>query len=189
LAPPPEGEAKDSPTHFARHLLSTPPSGGSTARRAGRGVKASPRSLDDREVDHLDHVVEFLVHLLVPESQHLEALRPKPGVASPIMSRVDMLISIELNYEPAPVADEVADVSAEWFLTTPAAGEIPSQTLPENEFGVGQLSSKLLRSPCGKWMACESRHTPNLSQDGDRFKMVELLLPLGEAKRRLTTDD
>jgi hypothetical protein len=100
-----------------------------------------------------------------------------------------MLISVELDYEPALVADEVADVSAEWFLTAPAAGEIPFQTLPENELGIGQVGSKLSCSVFGEWMACESRHTPNLSQDGDRFKMVELLLPLGEAKRRLTTDD
>jgi hypothetical protein len=69
-----------------------------------------------------------------------------------------MLITVDLDDEPVPVADEVTDVAPERLLTAPPTREVAPDAIPENQFGVRHLGSKLLRAPLDEGMTRESRH-------------------------------
>ena len=94
--------------------------------------------------DRFDDLVGALEHVVVPESQDLEALRPQPCIPRFIVAGALVLAAVDLDDELSIQADEVDDVMTDRMLAAESgiADLLSSQTVPEPLLRVGHFVAK-----------------------------------------------
>ena len=97
--------------------------------------------------DFLQHRLQFLHHLVVPEPQHRITLNPQPFITARVISRLfRVLPTIQFDDQSLFDADEIDDVAPERFLPfeLQAHEAVGTQVIPEFLLGVGLVAAKLL---------------------------------------------
>jgi hypothetical protein len=115
-----------------------------------------------------DDDIEVCLHIAVPETQNTITSRSQETVSPSIIGgALNVLTSVQLDYDPAVQRGEVTDIKSDLML--PSELEIaklsPPQTTPEEAFGVGLLFAESASIPAhariepGKLGVTMSRYT------------------------------
>jgi hypothetical protein len=96
----------------------------------------------------LDDRFDFTLHVVVPESQNPEALRPEKVIPPNVVcSLLGVLTAVQLHYQSGFETNEVTDVRPDRPL--PAKFEsiqlATTQEMPEAALGVGSVVAQLAR--------------------------------------------
>ena len=97
-------------------------------------------------MDFLEHAIEVLKHIVVPEPQDAEALCLQPSRARGVLRCAFCVLSaIHFNDEPRVKADEVGDVRPRRHLPseTVAVDLLVPQPRPKPRLGIGGIAPKL----------------------------------------------
>ena len=99
-------------------------------------------------------------HIMVVEAKYAKAFTCKKRVTTGValhMWGLEMLTSIELDYEACGMADEIHDIRADRYLPTKARAlhAMRAQSSPYQPFGIGRVGSQ---RPCPDALLC--RHLP-----------------------------
>jgi hypothetical protein len=101
-----------------------------------------------RERDCLEHTVDLIENVWVPEADYLESLAVQPARSVGVLSHhVAVLTAIELDDKFALEADKIHDVLADRRLATEfAPAKSPhSEASPETAFGLREVFAKFAR--------------------------------------------
>src|SRR5690348_11993800 len=108
-----------------------------------RGERSSG-ALSKRYDNRIEHTLDVLDHLVIPESQNAKPIRLQaPRALLLIFIRIGVLAAIDLDHQPVPEADEVDDIALDRLLAAEfGAGLVPAQYLPNAFLGIGRGSAQ-----------------------------------------------
>jgi hypothetical protein len=108
------------------------------------GGRAAPGAAAEGATYLLQHTLQLLHHIVIPETQHRITLTAQPRI--PILVVVHllgMLAAIELDYQPLLQTHKIHNVAAHWFLPPEFQTQeaMRPQVIPQSLLGFGLFAA------------------------------------------------